>query len=106
MTLDKTGFDSTEVHLKKNKSEELRIGLREYLGYILLNLRVWEKNKRKKEWFPTQKGVSVQIGMLPRILAELKNLEAQAWKEGLLSNLDYKSAGLEPPPKPGNGDRS
>lgn len=101
------GFDPEDVHLKKNKSEELRIGLRKYLGYILLNLRVWEHNKREKEWYPTTKGVAVQVNMLPRILAELQRLEKDAWSEGHLTKLDYTSAGLEPPsiPKQGDGDK-
>jgi hypothetical protein len=36
--------------------------------------------------------------MLPRILDELKKLEARALKEGLLTRFDYRTAGLEPPP--------
>lgn len=47
---------------------------------------------------PTKKGVSLLLEDLPRLLAALRRIEAEAIEAGELLPEDYQNAGLEPPP--------
>jgi hypothetical protein len=46
---------------------------------------------------PTKKGVSLLLEDLPRLLAALRQIEAEAIEAGELLPEDYENAGLEPP---------
>ena len=46
---------------------------------------------------PTKKGVSLLLEHLPRLLAALRQIEAEAIEAGELLAEDYENAGLEPP---------
>lgn len=47
---------------------------------------------------PTKKGISAVIEDLPRLLAALHKIEADAIREGQLGPEDYENAGLPAPP--------
>jgi|SRR5690606_583684 len=47
---------------------------------------------------PTKKGVSLLLEDLPRLLAALRQIEAEAIEAGELLPEDYENAGVEPPP--------
>ncbi len=44
--------------IRKNKSEVIRIQLKEYEGHKLIDLRVWYEDKETGEYKPTKKGIS------------------------------------------------
>lgn len=48
---------------------------------------------------PTKKGINIPVQDLPRLLALLREAEADALHLGLLEVEDYQEAGLEPPGK-------
>ena len=51
---------------------------------------------------PTRRGVSLRLEYLPRLLAALRRIEAEAIEAGELLPEDYENAGLEPPAEPDN----
>lgn len=71
---------ATIARLPKNAREEIRVELCEFKGHQLLGLRVWTTDTER----PTQKGLTVSVGMIPDIRAALADAEERARALGLL----------------------
>ncbi|OGX28051.1 MAG: hypothetical protein A2787_07255 [Omnitrophica WOR_2 bacterium RIFCSPHIGHO2_01_FULL_48_9] len=61
-------MDKTIAVFKKNKFQEVRIGIREFKGNDLVDIRTWTMTQGTEEMVPTAKGVSINVNLL----AELK----------------------------------
>ena len=72
--------------LRKNSTEEIRVGLDEYKGHDLISLRVWADPYAGDERVPTKKGLSVNVRLLPELIAALREAEALAREAGLLGD--------------------
>lgn len=59
--------------LHKNLREELRIGVEEFRGHRLLNLRVWFQSE-DGEMRPGKQGLAVRVAMLPELLLVLEQI--------------------------------
>ena len=70
--------------IAKNKLEEIRVGLSQFNGHDLINIRVWAEPRNGGERIPTKAGVACKIALLPELIEALRKAEAAARKAGLL----------------------
>jgi hypothetical protein len=55
---------------QKNSREQIRVVLKEYRGYEIVDIRVfWSKDGA--EWFPSKKGLALRTDKLPVLLGAL-----------------------------------
>ncbi len=71
--------------IPKNQREEIRIGLSEFMGFNLIDIRVWAHDGAKH--VPSKKGLSVRLERISELMEALKEAEAVAVKNGLLSEV-------------------
>jgi len=74
-------MDKTIVTFKKNKFQEIRVGIREFKGNDLVDIRTWTMTQGSEEMVPTAKGVSINV----QIFKELKQALVQV-EEVLVEN--------------------
>ena len=68
-------MDKTVATFMKNKFQEIRIGIREYKGNDLIDIRTWTMTQGTNEMVPTAKGVSMNINLLPELKKSLEEVE-------------------------------
>ena len=69
-------MDKTIATFKKNKFQEIRVGIREFKGNDLIDIRTWTMTQGSEEMVPTAKGVSINVSLLVELkkaMAEAKN---------------------------------
>ena len=72
--------------IEKNKLEEIRVGLSDFNGHDLLNIRIWaEPRNGGVERIPTKAGICCNVRLLPDLIAALQKAEVAARQAGLLS---------------------
>lgn len=69
-------MDKTIATFKKNKFQEIRVGVREFKGNDLVDIRTWTMTQGSDDMVPTAKGVSINVA----IFNDLKNALAQVEK--------------------------
>ena len=74
-------MDKTITTFKKNKFQEIRVGIREFKGNDLIDIRTWTMTKGSDDMVPTAKGVSINVSLC----GELKKALAQV-EEVLIEN--------------------
>ena len=74
-------MDKTIATFKKNKFQEIRVGVREFKGNDLVDIRTWTMTQGSEDMVPTAKGVSINV----QIFKDLKNALAQV-EEVLVEN--------------------
>ena len=74
-------MDKTIATFKKNKFQEIRVGIREFKGNDLVDSRTWTMTQGSEDMVPTAKGVSINV----QIFKDLKNALAQV-EEVLVEN--------------------
>lgn len=70
-------MDKTVAVFKKNKFQEIRIGIREFKGNDLVDIRTWTMTQGTDEMVPTAKGVSINVSHfaeLKKALTEVENV--------------------------------
>ncbi len=67
-------MDKTIATFSKNKFQEIRVGIREFKGNDLIDIRTWTMTQGAEEMVPTAKGVSINI----HLLQDLKKAIAKA----------------------------
>jgi hypothetical protein len=73
------------AELDKNRRERVRIALDQWQGHNLIDIRVTAQfGEAADVWAPTKKGLSMNVNMLPALLAALAEAEAKARELGLL----------------------
>jgi hypothetical protein len=68
---------------EKNKFQEIRVGISEYEGNDLIDIRTWTLPKGAEEKIPTSKGVSINVKLYPELKDAILALE-QELKENKL----------------------
>ncbi len=68
-------MDKTVAVFQKNKFQEVRIGIREFKGNDLIDIRTWTLTQGTEEMVPTAKGVSININLLPELKKALEKVE-------------------------------
>ena len=71
--------------IEKNKLEEIRVGLSEFNGHDLLNIRIWaEPRNGGAKRIPTKAGICCNVRLLPELIEALQKAEAAARERDLL----------------------
>ena len=62
---------------EKNKFQEIRVGISEYEGNDLIDIRTWTLPKGAEEKVPTSKGVSINVKLYPQLKEAVLALEKE-----------------------------
>ncbi|MDD3375279.1 MAG: transcriptional coactivator p15/PC4 family protein [Candidatus Omnitrophica bacterium] len=76
-------MDKTVKTFKKNKFQEIRVGIREYKGNDLVDIRTWTMTQGTDEMVPTSKGVSMNIHLVGELKKAIEDVE-KTLKESLM----------------------
>ncbi|MBN1406048.1 MAG: transcriptional coactivator p15/PC4 family protein [Candidatus Omnitrophica bacterium] len=68
-------MNKTVVSFDKNKFEEIRVGIKEYKGFDLIDFRVWVDSKEAGGKVPTAKGLSLSVELFPKLKEAILQLE-------------------------------
>ena len=68
-------MDKTITVFKKNKFQEIRVGIREFKGNDLIDIRTWTMTQGSEDMVPTAKGVSLNINLLPELKRSVDEVE-------------------------------
>jgi hypothetical protein len=68
----------------KNKFEEVRVQIKEFKGYDLLDLRVYTAPKESEEKIPTGKGLSINVSHFEELKNAMLAAEKVLRENGLL----------------------
>lgn len=68
-------MDKTVYTFKKNKFQEVRVGVREFKGNDLIDVRTWTMTQGSNEMVPTAKGVSINVHLLSELKHALSEVE-------------------------------
>ena len=60
----------------KNKFQEIRVGITEYQGNDLIDIRTWTLPQGAEEMSPTSKGISINVKLYPELKEAVLALEA------------------------------
>ena len=77
-------MDKTVAVFKKNKFQEIRVGIREFKGNDLIDIRTWTMTQGTDEMVPTAKGVSINVSLLGELKKALDEAEAILKEKGML----------------------
>ena len=70
-------MDKTVAVFQKNKFQEVRIGIREFKGNDLVDIRTWTLTQGSNDMVPTAKGISINISLLPELRKALDAVEKE-----------------------------
>ena len=70
-------MDKTVYTFKKNKFQEVRVGIREFKGNDLVDIRTWTMTQGSEEMVPTAKGVSINVNLLSELKKALEEVEQE-----------------------------
>jgi len=79
-------MNETVATFDKNKFEEVRIGVKEYKGFDLIDLRVWVESKEVGGKVPTAKGLSLNVELFPQFKKAVLQLETILKQNNLLAD--------------------
>ncbi len=68
-------MDKTITTFKKNKFQEIRVGVREFKGNDLVDIRTWTMTQGSEDMVPTAKGVSINVTLFPELKKALSQVE-------------------------------
>lgn len=68
-------MDKTVATFQKNKFQEVRIGIREFKGNDLVDIRTWTMTQGSNDMVPTAKGVTINVHLLPELKKALEDVE-------------------------------
>ncbi len=68
-------MDQTVSVFAKNKFQEVRVGIREFKGNDLVDIRTWTMTQGADQMVPTAKGVTINVHLLPKLLEGLQGAE-------------------------------
>ncbi len=69
---------------EKNKFQEIRIGISEFQGNNLIDIRVWALNNATQEKVPTPKGVSINVKLFHELKEAVSALEKELKDNSLI----------------------
>jgi hypothetical protein len=78
-------MNETVATFNKNKFEEIRIGVKEYKGFDLIDLRVWVDSKEAGGKVPTAKGLSLNVELFSQFKKAVLDLENTLKMNNLLA---------------------
>ncbi|MDE2223324.1 MAG: transcriptional coactivator p15/PC4 family protein [Candidatus Omnitrophica bacterium] len=79
-------MDQTVAVFPKNKFQEVHVGIREFKGNDLIDIRIWTAAQGVDQMVPTAKGVSINVHLLPKLLQALAETEKVLKENKLLDS--------------------
>lgn len=77
-------MDKLVSSFSKNKFEEVRIQLKEYKGYDLIDFRIWTDVRGSTEKVPTTKGLALNVEHFPKLKEAVVDLEKILYENKML----------------------
>ena len=71
--------------IRKNAEEQVRVSIEEFHGFILVDVRIFSAFTAAKVPMATKRGVSINVAMLPDLVAALQAAEVKACALGLIA---------------------
>ena len=68
----------------KNKTQEIRVGISEFQGKDLIDIRMWAQNRDTEEMVPTTKGVSMNVSLFVELKEAILTLEKELQENKLI----------------------
>ena len=68
-------MDKTVASFQKNKFQQIHVGIREFKGNDLVDIRVWTQVQGNDHMVATTKGVSINVHLLPELKKALDDVE-------------------------------
>jgi hypothetical protein len=68
-------MDKTISVFAKNKFQEVRVGIREFKGNDLVDIRIWTQTQGSTDLVATAKGVAINVALLPELMKSLQEIE-------------------------------
>ena len=68
-------MDKTVKVFKKNKFQEIRVGIREFKGNDLVDIRTWTMTQGTDDMVPTAKGVSLNVSLIGELKESILEVE-------------------------------
>ena len=68
-------MDQTVSVFPKNKFQEVHVGIREFKGNDLVDIRIWTISQGADQMVPTAKGVTINVHLVPQLLKALTETE-------------------------------
>ena len=68
-------MDKTITTFKKNKFQEIRVGVREFKGNDLVDIRTWTMTQGSDDMVPTAKGVSINVSLFKELKEAIAKVE-------------------------------
>ena len=68
-------MDKTIKVFQKNKFQEIHVGVREFKGNDLVDIRTWTMVQGSKDMVPTAKGVSFNVNLFPAFKEAIEEVE-------------------------------
>ncbi len=78
-------MDQLIASFPKNKFEEIRVQIKEFKGYDLLDIRVFAGTREGEEKVPTGKGISINVSHFLELKKAIIDAEQVLRKNQLLS---------------------
>jgi len=78
--------DQTVTVFPKNKFQEVRVGIREFKGNDLVDVRIWTMTQSSDQMVPTAKGVTINVHLLPQLIKALNDTEKLLKESKLLES--------------------
>ena len=79
-------MDKLVTSFPKNKFEEIRVQIKEYKGYDLVDIRVYTSLKDSQDKIPTGKGLSVNVSHFEELKKAILETEHILRENNLLPN--------------------
>ncbi|MDP2940364.1 MAG: transcriptional coactivator p15/PC4 family protein [Candidatus Omnitrophota bacterium] len=77
-------MDKTVKTFAKNKFQEIRVGIKEFKGINLIDIRIWTRMQGVEDMVPTSKGVSLNVSLYPELKEAVLSLEKELKDNHLL----------------------
>jgi hypothetical protein len=77
-------MDKTIAMFQKNKFQQIHIGIREFKGNDLIDIRVWTQVQGGEQMVATAKGVSMNINLLADLKKAIEQVEKILKEEKML----------------------
>ncbi len=68
-------MDKTISTFSKNKFQEVRVGVREFKGNDLVDIRIWTQTQGSSDMVATAKGVAINVTLLPQLIKSIQEVE-------------------------------
>ena len=78
-------MDKMVASFQKNKFEEIRVQIKEFKGYDLVDIRVFAGSKDGEEKVPTGKGISINVSHFLELKKALLDVEKVLRQNQLLN---------------------